>query len=262
MSYPKDLTGMEFNYLEVIGKDEERSKKGRNSYWLCKCECGNITSVMRTNLTKNRVKSCGCKKIELLRRAAIKDLTGQQINEMTVLECLIDEKEKRQTSRHTTYWKVRCSCGNVFVRSSISLKNTVSCGCKKSKGEYKIIQILKENNIKYEYQYWFPDFFFKDSHRHGYFDFALFDLNNNLKCIIEFNGEQHYAPSGVSWNTHERFKEIQKRDNEKKLYCKKNNIPLEEIPYKYLNKLDKIILEICKKYDLIKECARTWYTHN
>lgn len=37
--------------------------------WLCKCECGQETTVRMTNLTANRIKSCGCKQNELRREA-------------------------------------------------------------------------------------------------------------------------------------------------------------------------------------------------
>ena len=35
----KDLTGMEFTYFKVIGKDIERSDN-KHVYWKCKCICG------------------------------------------------------------------------------------------------------------------------------------------------------------------------------------------------------------------------------
>lgn len=78
-----DLTGQKFNSLTVIERDY--SRKGKNSYWLCRCNCGNVTSVMRTNLVTGNISSCGCQKKRLLAKAAIKDLTGQKFNELTVL---------------------------------------------------------------------------------------------------------------------------------------------------------------------------------
>lgn len=51
----KDLTGMKFNKLTVIGI------ASRNPlYWECKCDCGNTTKVRTANLKRNMVKSCGC----------------------------------------------------------------------------------------------------------------------------------------------------------------------------------------------------------
>ena len=34
----KDLTGMRFGRLVVIGIDEDRTKDGK-VYWLCRCDC-------------------------------------------------------------------------------------------------------------------------------------------------------------------------------------------------------------------------------
>ena len=35
-------------------------KDGSHMYWLCKCECGNITEVASNHLKNGNVKSCGC----------------------------------------------------------------------------------------------------------------------------------------------------------------------------------------------------------
>ena len=56
---------------------------------------------------------------------------------------------------------------------------------------------------------------------------------------IEFQGEQHYKPR-KGWN----FKLQNKLDNIKRQYCKRNNIILYEIPYTYLEQLDKIIYDL------------------
>jgi len=53
----KNLLGMKFTNLLVIEKDESRN--GR-AYWICKCDCGNRTSVRASHLTTQQIKSCGC----------------------------------------------------------------------------------------------------------------------------------------------------------------------------------------------------------
>ena len=40
MSHVVDLTGMDFGYLYVIGRDT--SKKGDTAHWICRCKCGTI----------------------------------------------------------------------------------------------------------------------------------------------------------------------------------------------------------------------------
>jgi len=57
-----DLVGKKFNQLTVIELDTNRTK--RKTYWLCRCDCGNIKSVRSDSLTGGSIKSCGCLKKE------------------------------------------------------------------------------------------------------------------------------------------------------------------------------------------------------
>lgn len=51
------LIGKKFNKLTVI---EDLGIIGKESYSLCKCDCGNITKVRNTYLKNGYTKSCGC----------------------------------------------------------------------------------------------------------------------------------------------------------------------------------------------------------
>lgn len=53
----KDLTGQKFNMFTVIKVDRFTP---HGTYWLCKCDCGELDSVRTDMLTLNRIKSCGC----------------------------------------------------------------------------------------------------------------------------------------------------------------------------------------------------------
>lgn len=61
-----DLTGQKFGRLTVIERDIERDNirkaegKKPKTYWFCKCECGNITSVESVSLRSGATTSCGC----------------------------------------------------------------------------------------------------------------------------------------------------------------------------------------------------------
>ena len=59
MAKLKDLTGLKFNYLTVI--KFEFMRKGQ-SYYLCKCDCGNKKVIARTSIVSGGAKSCGCLK--------------------------------------------------------------------------------------------------------------------------------------------------------------------------------------------------------
>lgn len=57
-----DLTGQKFSRLTVIKRDTETESKGVK--WICKCDCGNITSVASCHLRNGHTKSCGCYNVE------------------------------------------------------------------------------------------------------------------------------------------------------------------------------------------------------
>ncbi len=61
-----DLTGKTYNRWAVI----ERAKNDRLNQvcWLCKCSCGTTRVVTGTSLKSGQSKSCGCLRIEQLRR--------------------------------------------------------------------------------------------------------------------------------------------------------------------------------------------------
>lgn len=52
-----DLTGRRFGKLEVLGLSHIRNKQ---TYWRCRCECGNEYTVRCASLTSGMTKSCGC----------------------------------------------------------------------------------------------------------------------------------------------------------------------------------------------------------
>ena len=52
-----DLNGQRFGRLTAILPSF--SSKG-HMYWLCKCDCGHLTTVVMTNLKAGLTKSCGC----------------------------------------------------------------------------------------------------------------------------------------------------------------------------------------------------------
>ncbi|HDR8448215.1 TPA: hypothetical protein QC311_000234 [Bacillus cereus] len=51
-----DIAGECFGMLTVLGK----VKKGRLTYWECRCECGVLTYSSVTDLRAGKKKSCGC----------------------------------------------------------------------------------------------------------------------------------------------------------------------------------------------------------
>jgi hypothetical protein len=53
-----DLTGRKFDRLTV--RERDLSRDFIKPYWVCICECGNLSSVSGDALRRNTTKSCGC----------------------------------------------------------------------------------------------------------------------------------------------------------------------------------------------------------
>ena len=100
--------------------------------------------------------------------------------------------------------------------------------CNFSKGELLIEDLLKKLNIDFKPQYTFEGLKTK-ANGVPIFDFAIFD-NKNIKCIIEYDGEQHFK-AVKKWGGIERLKRQQEIDKFKNNYCYKNNIKIIRIPY-------------------------------
>lgn len=64
-----DLTNQRFGLLTVIefygSISKGQSKPAR--YWVCKCDCGNIVTVLANSLRQGRTFSCGCLRSERLK---------------------------------------------------------------------------------------------------------------------------------------------------------------------------------------------------
>ena len=86
---------------------------------------------------------------------------------------------------------------------------------------------MREHKIKYEIQYGFPDLVGGLPLK---FDFAIFDKNDKLIALIEYQGEQHFEIVDF-FGGEKKFERQQMNDERKRSYCKNKGIPLIEIPY-------------------------------
>ena len=226
----KNLKGKIFNrltVLEAVEPPEGIKNKGQNKYWKCICSCENHTIIIcrGADLLNGHTQSCGCLKHE----KPYKDLTGQIFGKLTVVR-------KDETDKDRIHWLCKCECGNPLLKS-VSAQNlltghTTSCGCIRSQGELKIIQLLTKMNIEFVQQYSILGLC--GASKPLRFDFYISDYN----IIIEYQGQQHYFPNDY-FGGENQFKEQIANDNKKKEYCKDNNIKLIEIPYWDYNKLNE-----------------------
>lgn len=210
----ENIIGKKYNHLTVLEKSEKRI--GGKIGYKCQCDCEKktILYVSKTDLENNHTTSCGCAR----RKYKIGDIISNKQ--------IIGYIGSKNNNGHY-YYKVKCLlCGREYEAIGQTLEKTVGCGCQKSIGEFNIIQILQQNNIKYYKEYCFPNSLLR-------FDFALLDKDNNIYRLIEFDGEQHYEQNikNSGWNTYEKYQYTLKNDLKKNQIAKDNNIPLVRIPY-------------------------------
>lgn len=133
---------------------------------------------------------------------------------------------------------IKCNiCGEKFKqRPDIHLNGSGCLKCnKKSKGEKRIEEILKKQNINFETQKFFIGL--KDINYLTY-DFYLPDYN----LLIEYNGKQHYSSKSLFYNNEKNlFHKQLHHDWLKRKYAKKNGYKLIIISYKQFNKIQDIL---------------------
>ena len=209
--------------------------KNHAAYWKCKCSCGKEFIARGADISNGHTSSCGCKRNEKIKKIGLSnknkyiiDLTNQRFGKLLVLE-----KTDQRNSSRSVIWKCQCDCGNIaYISGACLQEGQISCGkCLTSKGENKIAQLLKDNNIPFEQQKTFNDCRFPDTNYLAKFDFWV-----NNKYIIEYDGIQHFDVR-FGWNKPDIFEKTQIRDNFKNNWCKEHNIPIIRISYKDYNNL-------------------------
>ena len=230
--------GIPDSRLTVIKRTANR---GKHVFWLCKCECGTELEIRGDQIRSGVAKSCGCYqrdiaaqymaitgKLNKNKGVPKTNYVGQKINMLTLIEPINNEEGRLK-------WKCQCECGNYVyvVTSHLNSGHTKSCGCIHSFTEKKLSQFFNELHLNYSREYIFDDLL-SEKHHNLRFDFAIFDKNNQLKGLIECQGEQHFAPVNY-FGGQEAFEYLVRHDQIKKEYCELHNIPLLCIRNKILN---------------------------
>ena len=241
-----DLTGKTFYELTVLNKIANKgSGKSANgnivgkTFWRCLCSCGKECDIQTSELTSGIRKDCGHSHQAFLKQPRTKNIVGFKSGMLTVIEMLPSIKTAGNKQR--AMCRCKCGCGVIVDVQADYIKSgdTQSCGCMMSRGEAEIKHYLIKNKIKYKTQYHFDDL---KTPKNGFcwFDFGIFDNENNLKLLIEFQGKQHYEEMPGPWNFGKYAREV--TDPLKREYCKTHNIPLYEIRYdsNIKDELDKI----------------------
>ena len=251
----KDLTGARIGRLTVIQNTYQKSKNG-SFIWKCLCDCGNEVSLPTSSLTRQRnTNSCGCYNTDMSKQKNTKNIIGNKYGMLTVIAYA--NKPIYRTKLKGSWWYCNCDCGrkNILIKGKNLISgNTKSCGCMSmSSTEKQITQILNNHNIKYIKEYSFSDCCSPITGRLLKFDFAIFNNNQSLLYLLEYDGEQHTYGTRYEKNVLKRQtinSRYQQNDKEKDKYCKQNNLKLYRISYKQKDALEDIIL---KAYEEEKE---------
>lgn len=227
-----DLKDMNFGRWHVIKRGIPKNSKSGRIYktWTCECKCGTIRDVTEYSLLQGKSTSCGCLRKEHI-VPTYEDLSEKRFGEWTVLERASDRFYP--SGGRAIMWKCRCSCGTVHIVAGNMLKSGISqsCGCLNVKSivEMHVREYLVENNIAYVANKLFSDLKGPYGGNLSY-DFAIYNDDNDIVCLIECQGEQHYKPVKF-FGGEQQFAIQQERDAMKRMYAINHDYKLIEISY-------------------------------
>lgn len=141
----------------------------------------------------------------------------------------------------------RCKkCGLIFNKDHYNLvtkcRGCPKCDARRSKGEIAMRKYLDERGFVYNEQVMVPEL------GRLKFDFGILDKSNNYVAFIEVQGEQHFREVFHYSSRPNNFENQQKHDEEKRQWCKKNEIPL----YEVINESGKL-----KNLDILENLSST-----
>lgn len=115
-------TGEKFNKLTFIEETHRGTYYKR--FGKFKCDCGQETNKLITNVRIGKTKSCGCLKIV----PKIKMEIGQKLGKLTLIQF---EKIINRSGKNLKMYKFKCDCGNDVIKELTRVHSgaTRSCGC-------------------------------------------------------------------------------------------------------------------------------------
>ena len=199
------------------------------------------------------------------------DYVGLKYESLEILECINEtlesipmpyytQQHKKWYSDIIVYKQYRCRCYLCGREQSVTCDkfgifppteygatayngywSRVQCGCHPiSSFQWIVNKLLFENKIPYRVEVSFSDLYGISGGKQLRFDFAIYNEDGSIKCLIECQGEQHYKPVDEFGGVYQYNVQV-KNDELKREYTRSHNIPLIEISYKD------------KKYEEIKE---------
>jgi hypothetical protein len=189
------------------------------------------------------------------------DFSGRQYESLYIEKCVNEHLESEPhfsfTQKHkkcwhniTVYKQYKCKCSLCGKEQLVTCNrfgiypptgygyhvyngywSSVYCDCHPiSSFQCIATKLLFENDVPYEVEYSFDDLYGIGGVDYLRYDFAIFNKDGSIKCLIECQGEQHFKPV-EEFGGEEQFNIQVKNDSLKRQYAKKHNIKLIEISY-------------------------------
>jgi hypothetical protein len=92
-----DLTGQRFGRLAVVERDVQSVPK--KTRWICRCDCGNMKSILAYNLKSGHIKSCGC----LRQEVSIRTNTIHGLSKTRFYQCWRDMVDRTHREKNQAY---------------------------------------------------------------------------------------------------------------------------------------------------------------
>ena len=190
------------------------------------------------------------------------DFFGRQYESLYIEKCVNEHLESEPhfsfTQKHkkcwhniTVYKQYKCKCSLCGKEQLVTCNrfgiyppteygyhayngywSNVYCDCHPiSSFQWIVTKLLFENDVPYAVEYSFEDLYGNGGVNQLRFDFAIFNKDGSIKCLIECQGEQHFKPV-EEFGGEEQFQSQIKNDSFKRQYVKDHNIKLIEISYK------------------------------
>ena len=221
---------------------------GTNNPISCECKiCNNKWTTTPSALYQN----CGCPKCGNIKKGLSKRMSHSEfIQRLSKINNNIIILGQYQTLKTPIKCKCRLCEYEWEGRPDNLLYEHVHCpNCTSGKNEKILGELLKTQHLgTIKRHVRFNDCKYKHTLE---FDYVIYDVDDNILFICEYDGEQHFRPINFSGRGEEysqkQFEIIKIRDQIKNEYCINNKIPLIRVPYWEKYNMESFLIQEIQK---------------